>query len=62
MNIVNSTQPVKLYKRIDWSRPPPVIDNAPRSAMTKDEAQIKNRALRLNGTTYRWIRNDTITE
>lgn len=53
----NSKLPLKRYRRIDWSKPAPVIPglNEPRAMLTELEAHEKNRAFRFNRTTYRWV-------
>ena len=55
----NAKAPLRRYRRIDWSKPPPVIDNEPRTMFTEAEAHEKNRAFRFNKTTYRWVLDES---
>lgn len=55
----NAKLPVRRYRRMDWSKPPPVVDNEPRAMFTEPEVHEKNRALRLNRTTYRWLLDES---
>lgn len=58
--VIDSKNLKNIYRRIDWSKPAPAIPgwNEPLAEFTNQEVQIKNNALRMNRTTYRWVLND----
>lgn len=64
MRCVTDIKPLKRYRRIDWGKPAPPIPGwkEPLALFTESEAQEKNRALRFNRTTYRWVPDDQIAK
>lgn len=53
----HKNEPTHEYQLIDWSKPAPIIPPKP-VKLTITEAQIKNRALRMNCTTLRYVKTE----